>query len=196
MTHRSRNRFFHLYQIFVFRNWKIFKIQFWRYCFLIFFIHHSRFDHFNHHISRNDSIHQNQKKKIQKKKTNNIRFFAIFENFTIIEIDFRYIVKNVENSRKVVESFQFNEKKHSNYCHVDVYYFYTERCRENEYFDSENFFKKLFQNHECEFFRFQIRRIVEFWQCRSNKQKRILLKYVHVREKNKKRDDHVRNWDD
>ena len=34
---------------------------------MIFFIHHSRLDRFNYHISRNDLIHQNQKK-IQKKK--------------------------------------------------------------------------------------------------------------------------------
>ena len=192
VTRRSRIRFFHIYQIFVFRNWKIFKIRHCWYCFLIFF---SRFDPLNCHISRNDSIHQNQKEKTQK-KTNNIRLFAIFEDFTITEIDFKYIVRHVENSRKIVEFFQFNEKRHSDYCHVDVYYFHTKCCRENEYFDSESLFKKLFQNHECEFFRFQIRKIVRFWRCRSNKQKRVLLKCVHVREKNKKRNDYIRNRND
>ena len=41
---------------------------------MIFFIHHSRFNRFNYYISRNDLLHQNQKKRIQKKKKTTFDF--------------------------------------------------------------------------------------------------------------------------
>ena len=99
-----------------------------------------------------------KKQKIEK----DFWFFTIFSNFTIIKFYFWNVARHVRNRIwKIIKFFrQFDEKKYLDPCHDSVYNFYSKCDWKNWYFCFKRFVEKLFQNHECGIFWFQVWRVV------------------------------------